>query len=798
MEDQGSSKSVSEDTRGETLEPFEFSPVCFETQEMRFLVLSPHHGKLGAPLECVFSCEPLESCLPYTYVVNSRGNPVFWPTLSINGFGKPVTVNIMAFLKHMRHEKSMIRLWMRDCCVNHLDAAEKSRYWNPEWMQTMSDHASSVIDLSATMADLWDKGELPRPFPPRPKSWSELREPVPPKHFPMPIGSWRGWDVPLTLLEHLPLDYVTDEIRLVQLLPAQDRSSRLEGLLAYTPMHDGTTYYSLSYTWGSGEASEEIILNGQIFSIRKNLSNCLRAIRTNKHSCVLWIDAICIDQNSLVEKNRQLPRMFEIYETAEVVLSWVGEADDASRTALEFLKGDDLKTPGRVWKVKDIQNFPKNLAALYRFLTRPYFRRAWVIQELAASTKPDMKCGEDVVGWSDVDQASFHLIDILQRDRSMAAQMMKADPLLAIVSDLDLYFVRRLSYFRHLQVKGEDNHLFKNQFAQIRDDSPGILDAVVLARDFESTSHHDKIFAVWNLAQDTNDMEFTRDYSKSVSQSYLEFAVAVMKKNRSLDIICAAEPMNRAGLDLPSWCPDWSTPSTVSCMVRRDLVPNISMMGVRDLSGPIYHAAGRFDLIPRFNLNGITLECTGAVYDSIRYLGPYEANFHNNFDVFLGWLSIIHHEFGIESEFDPSNEELVKSFWSMLAGDVTGVWGVEEVDREKGQFKTVCLKEQETRYQDFWTPSFARRSVTRGRRLMITTNNFMGLAPWYAEENQELAILSGCSAPVLLQENDDGTHRFVGSCFVQGWMEGEMLEFYGSTEEEAWDNIETQGRLKIV
>ena len=55
-----------------------------------------------------------------------------------------------------------------------------------------------------------------------------------------------------------------------------------------------------------------------------------------------------------------------------------------------------------------------------------------------------------------------------------------------------------------------------------------------------------------------------------------------------------------------------------------------------------------------------------------------------------------------------------------------------------------------------------------------------------AVEGQELAILSGCSAPVLLHENDDGTYRFIGSCFVQGWMEGEILNFYGSTAEEAW------------
>ena len=66
--------------------------------------------------------------------------------------------------------------------------------------------------------------------------------------------------------------------------------------------------------------------------------------------------------------------------------------------------------------------------------------------------------------------------------------------------------------------------------ARIREDSPGILDTVVMARDFESTIHHDKIFALWNLAQDTDGMDFKLDYSNTLSHTYLAFATAVVKK----------------------------------------------------------------------------------------------------------------------------------------------------------------------------------------------------------------------------------------------------------------------------
>jgi hypothetical protein len=49
-----------------------------------------------------------------------------------------------------------------------------------------------------------------------------------------------------------------------------------------------------------------------------------------------------------------------------------------------------------------------------------------------------------------------------------------------------------------------------------------------------------------------------------------------------------------------------------------------------------------------------------------------------------------------------------------------------------------------------------------------------------------------------MHEDSDDTYRFVGSCFVQGWMKGEMLKQFGETEEEAWEAIGERGRLRIL
>jgi hypothetical protein len=74
----------------------------------------------------------------------------------------------------------------------------------------------------------------------------------------------------------------------------------------------------------------------------------------------------------------------------------------------------------------------------------------------------------------------------------------------------------------------------------------------------------------------------------------------------------------------------------------------------------------------------------------------------------------------------------------------------------------------------------------------------MGLAPSLVEVGHKLAILSKCSVPVVLKENENDTYTFKGSSFVQGLMEGEVLEEMGLDSEEAWQLLDDSGRLRIV
>ena len=75
--------------------------------------------------------------------------------------------------------------------------------------------------------------------------------------------------------------------------------------------------------------------------------------------------------------------------------------------------------------------------------------------------------------------------------------------------------------------------------------------------------------------------------------------------------------------------------------------------------------------------------------------------------------------------------------------------------------------------------------VLRGRSCFITATGYIGLAPAYLQDKNSpfhIAILLTCSVPVILRELDDSYYQLLGSCFVQGWMDGEILSEFKYTD----------------
>lgn len=161
--------------------------------------------------------------------------------------------------------------------------------------------------------------------------------------------------------------------RLVRLLPSErdDTPIRCELIIYRLPESTGRKhlYEALSYVWGSQSETHTIIVNGCDFQVTRNLYTALVHLRDNQLERILWIDAICINQEDDDEKSEQIPLMRSIYAQADRVLVWLGEAMRDGDEALKVIQ----RSAGDKTLWNDSLSDPCS-----RLLQRDWFQRAWV------------------------------------------------------------------------------------------------------------------------------------------------------------------------------------------------------------------------------------------------------------------------------------------------------------------------------------------------------------------------------------------------------------------------------------
>ena len=142
-------------------------------------------------------------------------------------------------------------------------------------------------------------------------------------------------------------------------------------------------YIAVSYTWGSEAASKKILLNGAVFHIRPNLYALLRqASGPNKCQWLganeyLWIDALCIDQSNIEERNHQVKLMSRIYSHAQQVIVWLG---DSSR----------------------------DVSQVDEIVSQLYWTRMWVVQEFLLATNIKTIMGNKEVRTDKLLEKKYH------------------------------------------------------------------------------------------------------------------------------------------------------------------------------------------------------------------------------------------------------------------------------------------------------------------------------------------------------------------------------------------------------
>lgn len=260
---------------------------------------------------------------------------------------------------------------------------------------------------------------------------------APPLH--RPLSSDRSTRI-LRLSPGVFADRIHGELFEIQIPAASDAPSNGSSLAI-----DSFEYEAISYTWGSPKHMKTIHLNGRPVEIRENLFNCLRRVRYQDTMRDIWVDALCISQTDLQEKSAQVAMIGDIFKQATLVIAWVGEHADESELIFDPSRWDSIRQKLRNCDVRDAQmrrllRRTRDCGCSYRpheksdeveddlfgmplgadaygdyfnagilrvgvvaiFLSRPYFQRCWIYQELAIAKKVHLQCGPSKLDYSDL------------------------------------------------------------------------------------------------------------------------------------------------------------------------------------------------------------------------------------------------------------------------------------------------------------------------------------------------------------------------------------------------------------
>ncbi|KAK0644180.1 heterokaryon incompatibility protein-domain-containing protein [Cercophora newfieldiana] len=358
-------------------------------------------------------------------------------------------------------------------------------------------------------------------------------------------------------------------IRVLQVHGSDDPSAEISCTLKDEDLGCSTTpYEAISYAWEGQTPSHRISCDGLDMLVTENCAAILRHFRpkSSDQSRRLWIDAICIDQRSVLEKNHQLKLMSDVYRSATRVLVWLAPAnpDDAwCHVAFDMFRrlrrlaalaaresagiglssgppqiiGDPGPTPDMedyalVRECREILEASENYGFLL-FKLLPWFTRLWTVQEVIVAREALFVLGEDALSFG----AVVRLDEELQRLRAyhFAASEVYQGFVNLLAPHVEMF---------HLLWRSEqsrDTSLFSfGYFWRLNVSDP-----------------KDRVFAVQGLASALGITLPDPDYSKPLSTIYMDACRALIMHQGRAGVfhelnLCWLSPTTPG---LPSWVP---------------------------------------------------------------------------------------------------------------------------------------------------------------------------------------------------------------------------------------------------
>lgn len=335
------------------------------------------------------------------------------------------------------------------------------------------------------------------------------------------------------------------DIRLVTLLPGS-KNDPVVCRLSLKSLSDQPDYYAISYTWADEEGNREndfsIILDGYKFPVTSNCLAALKQVRKYDTSKAVWIDSVCIDQQKDLEKNHQVRIMPQIYAQAVSVLIHVGDLNIDEMELLELLRSPELGQ----YSVRSYLGYESTVR---KFLSRRWFSRVWILQEVILAKAAHLLCGDFVLPWSKLYR---RCLEILNTSHIQSHQLQTDIPA--------IFHAEKLCSRRPVK----------------------LLPLLDLARLADASDPRDKVFALLGFTFQAEREGLEADYTKNLAQVYMQVAERLACR---FGMLALFERSLLAGIDqrshlkhppgLPLWAPDWG----------RSMVGSFPSFGARRMLG---------------------------------------------------------------------------------------------------------------------------------------------------------------------------------------------------------------------
>ena len=415
---------------------------------------------------------------------------------------------------------------------------------------------------------------------------------------------------------YIPLEPERSLIRLVTIHPKDQVSQQIKCDLETYLLDEQPGYEALSYVWGDEGHDKEILLNGQVFPVRRNLAFALKDLRLADQPRRLWIDAICINQGDHEERSSQVLLMRHIYKYASrvVVSPGINTSENVSalnllRSVNEMIKTDEDETPSQSDLAK-LRNYldtdilaKEGLSHLFHNLLRQaWWGRVWVIQEVAVSSRATVVIGESELKWSSL----CYAITIIILTGVLPTEL--DSPMLTN----ELSNINQLSNVELLRRRVKQGSLLS-------------ISTLVAGNRQAATDPRDLVYAFVGLAKECDDPLLTPNYldSNTASATFINFIEYSVRIEKTLDVISLSQGEIRN--DFPSWCPDWTKPPPLCWQLIADvsgrapfpLIPKY----LNFWADNPWHACGNKSPVAKFIRSPLTLKCKGLIVDVVEVIG---------------------------------------------------------------------------------------------------------------------------------------------------------------------------------